>query len=74
MNWDTMEGQWHQVKGAVKAKWAKITDSDLSLLNGKKEEVLGKIQERYGVSKDQAEKQVDDWMKEPAAHAPGSKS
>ncbi len=67
MNWDTLEGQWHQVKGTFKSKWAKLTDQDMALINGKKEYLLGKIQERYGVTKDQAEKQVDDWMKDPAA-------
>jgi uncharacterized protein YjbJ (UPF0337 family) len=63
MNWDTVEGQWNQIKGAVKSKWGKLTDQDLTLLSGKKDELLGKLQERYGMQKDEAEKQVDEWLK-----------
>ncbi|MHB8420233.1 MAG: CsbD family protein [Myxococcales bacterium] len=63
MNWDIVEGQWTQFKGAVKSKWAKLTDQDLTALEGKKEQLLGKLQERYGLNKDEAERQVDDWLR-----------
>ena len=63
MNWDQVEGNWKQLKGQVKQKWGKLTDDDMSLLNGKKDELVGRIQERYGIAKDEAERQVDDWSR-----------
>lgn len=63
MNWDTIEGKWKQVKGKVKSKWGKLTDDDLQLIGGKKDQLIGKIQERYGLKKDEAEKQVDEYAK-----------
>jgi len=62
MNWDQIAGEWGQVKGQVKSKWAKFTDDDLKVLGGKKDELVGKIQERYGILKDEAERQVDEWI------------
>jgi uncharacterized protein YjbJ (UPF0337 family) len=64
MNWDQIEGQWKQLGGQVKSKWAKLTDDDIGTLHAKKDELVGKIQERYGVMKDEAERQVDQWIKE----------
>jgi uncharacterized protein YjbJ (UPF0337 family) len=62
MNWDQLEGQWHQVKGNLKSKWAKLTDDDVTTVSGKKEALVGKLQERYGILKDEAEKQADEWI------------
>jgi uncharacterized protein YjbJ (UPF0337 family) len=62
MNWDQLEGQWHQVKGNLKSKWGKLTDDDVHNVAGKKENLVGKIQERYGILKDEAEKQADEWI------------
>ncbi len=62
MNWDQIAGQWHQIAGQVKSKWAKLTDDDLKNVAGKKEQLIGNIQERYGVLKEEAEKQVDEWL------------
>ncbi|MFT3709426.1 MAG: CsbD family protein [Archangium sp.] len=59
MNWDLVKGQMKQVGGKLKQKWAKLTDDDLLLLKGKKDEFLGKLQERTGLAKDEAEKQLD---------------
>ena len=59
MNWSQVEGQWKQVKAQLKSKWAKLNDDDLENLTAKKDELVGKIQERYGVLKDEAERQVD---------------
>jgi len=56
MNWEQVEGEWKQVKGAVKSKWAKLTDDDMQNVAGKKDNLVGKIQERYGILKDEAEK------------------
>lgn len=62
MNWNQVEGQWNQIKGEVKAKWGKLTDDDLTTIGGKKDQLLGKLQEHYGLMKDDAEKQLDAWI------------
>jgi uncharacterized protein YjbJ (UPF0337 family) len=62
MNWDQLSGEWKQMQAQVKSKWAKLTDDDLKNLNAKKDMLIGKIQTRYGVLKDEAERQVDEWM------------
>jgi uncharacterized protein YjbJ (UPF0337 family) len=64
MNWEQVEGKWAQLKGHVKSKWSKLTDDDLGVLGGKRDQLVGKIQERYGVMRDDAEKQVDDWLRD----------
>jgi len=63
MNWDRVEGNWKQVKGSIKEKWGKLTDDDLDLVAGKRDKLAGQIQERYGISKDEADKQLKDWEK-----------
>lgn len=60
MNKDQLKGKWKQVKGNVQKKWGKLTDDDLDVIEGDKEVLAGKIQERYGVSKEEAEKQIDE--------------
>ena len=62
MNWDQIEGKWKQSMGKVRVKWGKLTDDDVTAVNGKKEQLVGKIQERYGIAKDAAEKQVDEFI------------
>lgn len=62
MNWDQIEGQWHQVVGSLKSKWGKLTDDDVKNVAGKKDALIGKLQERYGILKDEAEKQADEWL------------
>lgn len=54
-------GKWSHMKGGVKSKWAKLTDDDIGMLEGKREHLIGKIVERYGVLKEDATKQVDEW-------------
>jgi uncharacterized protein YjbJ (UPF0337 family) len=61
MNWDQVEGKWKQMKGSIKQQWGKLTDDDLDVINGKKDVLVGKLQERYGISKEEADKQVRDW-------------
>ncbi len=61
MNRDQIEGNWKQIKGAAKQQWGKLTDDDLTQIDGKSEELAGKIQERYGVERDEAERQIRDW-------------
>jgi uncharacterized protein YjbJ (UPF0337 family) len=63
MNSDQMAGKWKQMKGAVKTKWGKLTDDDLDVIAGQKEQLVGRIQERYGIAKEEAQRQVDDWSR-----------
>jgi uncharacterized protein YjbJ (UPF0337 family) len=62
MNWDQIEGKWKQTKGAVKEKWGKLTDDDLETINGRQDQLIGKVQERYGVAREEAKKRVDEWV------------
>ena len=59
MNQDRFEGNWKQLKGKVKEKWGKLTDQDLTAVEGKRDQLVGKIQERYGIAKEEAERQLD---------------
>jgi uncharacterized protein YjbJ (UPF0337 family) len=61
MNWDEVGGKWNQVKGSVKEQWGKLTDDDLTMIDGKRDRMVGKIQERYGITKEKAEDQIRDW-------------
>jgi uncharacterized protein YjbJ (UPF0337 family) len=61
MNWDQVEGKWKQMKGGVKKKWGKLTDDDLDVIAGNKDQLVGKVQERYGISREEAQKQVDSY-------------
>ena len=58
MNKNTLKGQWSQVKGKVKEKWGDLTDDDLTYIDGKRDQLAGRIQERYGIAQDEAERQV----------------
>src|SRR5207253_2801542 len=62
MDWNQVEGNWKEVKGKVKQKWAKLTDDDLADINGQRDQLEGRLQKRYGYAKDQARKDVDDWF------------
>ena len=64
MNWDRIEGNWKQVKGSLRERWGKLTDDDLDVVAGHREQLVGKIQERYGIAKDRAEEQLREWEKE----------
>ena len=61
MNWDQAKGQWTQMKGAVRKQWGKLTDDDVDVIAGERERLVGKIQERYGIAKEEAERQVAGW-------------
>jgi uncharacterized protein YjbJ (UPF0337 family) len=69
VNWEQTKGKWNQVKGVVKKQWGKLTDDDLTLIAGQRDQLVGKIQERYGIAKEEADKQVKTWestqVKEP---------
>ena len=61
MDWNRVEGNWKQVKGQVEAKWGQLTDDELDEINGNRERLEGKIQERYGIARDQVRRDIDDW-------------
>ena len=61
MNKDEIGGNWKQFKGKAKEQWGKLTDDDMTVIEGKRDQLVGKIQERYGYEKDQAENEVKDW-------------
>jgi uncharacterized protein YjbJ (UPF0337 family) len=69
MNWDQVKGNWKQFKGKVKEQWGKLTDDQLDVIAGKRDQLAGRVQEAYGISKEEAENQIrsfegryDDWM------------
>ncbi len=62
MNIDQIKGKWTQIKGAAKAQWGKLTDDDLAVIEGDAEKLVGKIQERYGIAREDAKARVDAWM------------
>jgi uncharacterized protein YjbJ (UPF0337 family) len=63
MNWDRIEGNWKQIRGHAREKWGKLTDSDFEAIAGKRDQLVGRIQERYGIARDEAQKQADEWAK-----------
>ena len=62
MNWDRIEGNWKQFTGKIKEQWGKLTDDELDQRNCNREQLEGRLQERYGDGKDQAKREVDDWF------------
>lgn len=63
MNKDIIEGQWDQIKGKVQQKWGELTSDQIAVVNGDRNILRGKIQEAYGISKEEADKQIKDWEK-----------
>ena len=61
MNWDQIKGNWKQATGNLKEKWGKLTDDDLRTIDGQRDQLIGKLQERYGYEKAKAEKELDDF-------------
>jgi uncharacterized protein YjbJ (UPF0337 family) len=59
--WEKIKGSWNQTKGAVKEQWGKLTDNDLLEIEGRRDQLIGKLQTRYGISREQAEAQVSSW-------------
>ncbi len=68
MNPDELKGKWEQIKGKLREKWSKLTDDDWQQVKGNKEKMVGKIQERYGIAKDQAEKELRDFFDKDKDH------
>jgi uncharacterized protein YjbJ (UPF0337 family) len=69
MDWDQIAGKWSQIKGEIRLKWGRLTDDDLDVIAGSRDKLAGKIQELYGIVKEEAEQQIDEWCKSarPAA-------
>jgi uncharacterized protein YjbJ (UPF0337 family) len=63
MNWDQIEGKWKQLKGSIQERWGKLTNDDLDVIAGQREKFIGRIEERYGFTKEQAQKELDAWAK-----------
>lgn len=61
MESETLKGEWNQLKGSVKQKWGELTDDDLTYIEGSRDKLVGRVQERYGKAKDEAEREVDSW-------------
>lgn len=64
MNWDIVEGKWKQFKGSVKEKWGELTDDELDQIDGNKDKLAGKLQEKYGWSKEEADNKIDDYFRD----------
>ena len=63
MNWDQIQGNWKQAKGSIKQQWGKLTDDDLDYMSGSRDKFVGRLQERYGIAREEAEKQASAWWK-----------
>jgi len=63
MNWDQLQGQWKQAKGKFREKWGKLTDDDLEVIAGNRDQLVGRIQERYGITREVAQEQADAFVK-----------
>lgn len=61
MNWDTIKGNWKQMTGSMKEQWGKLTDDDLTAIEGRRDQLIGQIQQKYGIAKEEAETQVKAW-------------
>ena len=62
MNWDKIEGSWKQFKGKLREQWGRLTEDDVTVIEGKREKLVGKIQERYGITRDEADREVREWL------------
>jgi uncharacterized protein YjbJ (UPF0337 family) len=62
MNWDQIEGKWEQFKGKLRMQWAKLTDDDIEYMRGGKDRAVGRLKERYGIAKDEAERKLDELL------------
>lgn len=61
MNWDQIEGKWKELKGDLRRKWGKLTDSDFEQIAGNKDRLSGRLQQHYGYTKDKAEREIEEW-------------
>lgn len=64
MNWDIIEGKWEQFKGSVKEKWGDLTDDEVTQINGNRDKLAGKLQEKYGWAKTEADEKINDFFRD----------
>ncbi|WP_265501321.1 CsbD family protein [Paracoccus beibuensis] len=64
MNWDIIQGKWKQLQGAAKEKWGELTDDELDQVDGNKDRLAGKLQEKYGWTKEEADQQINDYFRD----------
>ena len=64
MNWDQLEGKWKQFSGSARERWGKLTDDDLDAIRGRREILVGRLQERYGMAREQADREADEWSRQ----------
>jgi uncharacterized protein YjbJ (UPF0337 family) len=69
MNWEQVKGNWKQAKGQVKRQWGKLTDDELDVISGNRDILVGRIQEAYGITREESERQVRDWERNQAGYA-----
>ncbi len=62
MNWDRVEGNWKEFKGKVKQQWGDLTDDDLTVIEGNRDELAGRLQKRYGYARDKADREISSWL------------
>jgi uncharacterized protein YjbJ (UPF0337 family) len=70
MNEDTLKGQWNQLKGKVRQKWGELTNDDVNVIQGQSEQLVGLIQQRYGIARAEAERQVKEWLRDTTTPTP----
>jgi uncharacterized protein YjbJ (UPF0337 family) len=63
MRWNEISGQWTQFKGRLKEQWGGLTDDELEAIAGNREQLIGKLQEKHGLTKDEAERQLEEWQR-----------
>ncbi len=68
MNQDRIQGRWKQLKGKVKEQWGRLTEDDLDVIAGRRDQLLGRIQQRHGLAREEADRQVSDWERRSPAH------
>jgi uncharacterized protein YjbJ (UPF0337 family) len=66
VNRDILKGKWTQLKGGIRTRWGKLTDDDLTQIEGEAEKLIGKLQERYGYRREEAERELDDYLNPPS--------
>ncbi len=74
MNWDRVEGNWQQIQGKVKERWGKLTDNDLDRVAGRRDLLIGKLQEIYGLGMERVEAELRDWERHQDPIAPGNET
>jgi len=62
MNWDQLQGKWKQMRGSLRRQWGRLTEDDLEVIAGNRDVLIGRVQERYGIAREEAENRIDQWL------------